>query len=309
MSETLVFNKPALTIPQQIELLRSRGLGFDSPQDAARILTFIGYYRLSGYAKIYLQKDPANPESFIKGTTFERILSLYNFDRKLRILVLGEIERIEVAIKAVLSNTMSLDYGAHWYMEQRYFNERFQFRDFLERLKVETGFENKSLKGRKKQDPIFSHYYSKYKDPSMPPSWMMMENVSIGTVSLVFERLGNKEDKKKIAKAFSTKPWVLQSWLHSLSYVRNICAHHGRLYNRHFKITPVSIKKYQQHFKKMNSFYTQAVIMHLLLQRISPTNATLGKELLRLLEEHPEVENRMISFPEGWEQDVFWEIS
>jgi abortive infection bacteriophage resistance protein len=299
------FIKPPLSIEEQINLLKSRGLIIRDFDLARHSLTHISYYRLSGYGKLYKNGIENNNEGYHPQTTFEDVLSLYNFDRKLRLVVMDALERIEVSAKAVLSNSMSMRYGSHWYLNKKYFTSQFEHEQFLYRLKNETGFERNQKGTSKKQDPIFAHYYRKYSAPAMPSSWMVSEVLSLGTVSLIFERLVNQNDKKAIAEVFDASPWVLQSWLHSLTYIRNICAHHGRLYNRQFKITPVSISTYREHFKNMTTFYVQSVVIHLLLRKVVGPNKW-SNSLQELFKEHPNVSIEAMGFVEGWYKDQFW---
>jgi abortive infection bacteriophage resistance protein len=111
------FNKPPLSLPDQLQLLISRGLTVSDQAEASHYLTYIGYYRLSGYA-LPFQKggSGADRHDFKPGTTFTQILERYVFDRRLRLLVMDAVERIEVAIRAALSNAIAPQHGAHWYL-------------------------------------------------------------------------------------------------------------------------------------------------------------------------------------------------
>ena len=101
--------KPALTIEQQIDLLVSRGLTIPDRDKALHYLNYIGYHRLSGYFLTFQQNAPGvESHSFKKGVTFKDILDIYIFDRELRLLVMDAIERIEVAFRACISNTIQL---------------------------------------------------------------------------------------------------------------------------------------------------------------------------------------------------------
>ncbi len=107
------FEKPAISIPDQIALMKSRGLRIDDEGEAAHYLKFVGYYRLSGYALPLTNKRFDGTHNFKPATTFTDILNLYRFDRELRILMMDAIERVEVAFRTSLSNTMAVKFGAH----------------------------------------------------------------------------------------------------------------------------------------------------------------------------------------------------
>jgi abortive infection bacteriophage resistance protein len=113
------FNKPPLNLPDQFGRLISRGLNVPDRATVAHYLSHIGYYRLSGYA-LSFQVGGTGPDrhDFKPGVTFDAILDRYVFDRKLRLLVMDAIERIEISVRAALSNVIAPRHGAHWYMSK-----------------------------------------------------------------------------------------------------------------------------------------------------------------------------------------------
>jgi len=86
--------KAALSFPDQLAQLQQRGLHVTDPDRALHWLRRVSYYRLSAYFLPF-----KNGESFRPGTEFNDVAGLYIFDRKLRLLVLDAIERIEVALR------------------------------------------------------------------------------------------------------------------------------------------------------------------------------------------------------------------
>jgi abortive infection bacteriophage resistance protein len=103
------FEKPAITIAEQIALMRKRGLRIDNEAEAIHFLKFVGYYRISGYSLPLSKKSTDGTHDFKDGVTFTDILNLYRFDRELRLLVMDAIERVEVAFRSCLSNTMAVN--------------------------------------------------------------------------------------------------------------------------------------------------------------------------------------------------------
>ena len=109
------YTKPPLSIEQKITLLKERGLRIDNEERTYKYLTHIGYFRMTGYFKFF--QDHIT-DTFQAGTTFDQVLNVYIFDRKLRLLTLDAIEKIEVSLKATISDYMSMKYGAFWYMDR-----------------------------------------------------------------------------------------------------------------------------------------------------------------------------------------------
>lgn len=297
-----IFDKPALGLDDQIQLLTSRGLQI---QDRTRIfhyLRYIGYYRLSGYFRPFQYPNDSS-HTFRPGTYFEDILQLYIFDRKLRLLVMDAMERIEVAIRSAVSNIMSQKHGAHWYLNKHLFNERFDFEEFLESVKKETGYYN-----QKRQNVFCRHYYDTYSDPALPPSWMVMEVLSFGTLSQVYSNLNHRADQKAISQMFGLHYFILISWLHALTYLRNICAHHERLWNRVFTIKPKKAKDFAKHFQDNTKFYAQAAVINVFLKVIAD-GSSWQRRLKALIDEYPEISARKMGFPDKWETCQFWGLS
>jgi abortive infection bacteriophage resistance protein len=116
------------TLPQDlIILLRSRGLSIHDEQHAVSYLTNIGYFRLSAYFYPLL-KEPKTDHKYKDGATFDLALDMYRFDRKLRLLLFNEIEKIEVAIRSAMNNWISDGLkDIFWMTEAKHFNNPFFF--------------------------------------------------------------------------------------------------------------------------------------------------------------------------------------
>ncbi len=300
MSET--FSKPALSLDEQVNLLISRGLSIPDAEHAKRYLRFIGYYRLSGYALPFqVGNNTDGQHKFKPGTTFDTILGLYIFDRKLRLLVMDALERIEVALRAAISNAMSEKHGPHWFMDGNHFQPRFNHKDFLDVVKRNIAHDSAKAHGR---HTFIQHYYSKYGDPELPPSWMIFEVLSFGTVSQIFKYL-NLPDQKQVASMFGLHYDVMASWLHAISYLRNLCAHHARMWNRTFTIKPMQAKKYAEHLTLNHRFYAQAVVIQIFLKTIAGDSHWTGR-LATLLAEHPNISPKTMGFPEQWHEQALW---
>lgn len=296
------FTKPAIDINAQIALLRSRGLTIDDEERARRYLGFIGFYRFSGYALVFqVNYNADGSHRFHPGANFDDILDLYIFDRKLRLTVLDALERIEVAVRTSLSHEMSISHGTHWFMDEAPFVPRYDHGIFLQHLKKEIGHEPSRAHARQ---VFIQHYYDKYGDPELPPSWMVFEVLSFGSVSQVFKNL-KRENQKPIAKVFELDGGVLASWLHTITYLRNLVAHHQRLWNRSFTIKPIPAKRYAEDLKDPSRFYAQAVIIQALLKTIAP-DSQWSHRLAQLMAEHPKVPAHRMGFPVDWQMREIW---
>lgn len=78
-----------------------------------------------------------------------------------------------------------------------------------------------------------------YDKPSFPPAWKTLKLASFGTLSMLYYNFSDKKSKKRIARQFNLPQHeVLESWMRSLRVLRNRCAHHSRLWNRHLPNAP-----------------------------------------------------------------------
>ena len=117
------FLKPVLTIAQQLDLLIQRGLNIPELPQATHYLKTVSYYRLSAYFKPFERKDEAQ-HLFKSGADFNQIWETYTFDRHLRLLLIDALERIEVALRAALTNVMACHYGSLWYLAEAPFVDK-----------------------------------------------------------------------------------------------------------------------------------------------------------------------------------------
>jgi len=296
------FSKPPLSLSNQLRLLESRGLEVNDSVDATHYLTHIGYYRLSGYA-LPFQKGGNGPgrHDFRADVTFDDILERYVFDRKLRLLVMDAVERIEVSVRAAMTNGITSRHGAHWYLKPQLFNPSFNHASFIAEIKRQIGHDPGH---HKRRDLPIQHYYRTYSTPEMPPSWMVFESITFGTISFAYSHLLPPEFDY-VRAGFSLPHKVLSSWLHAVNYVRNICAHHGRLWNRECRIKPLEARAYKADLMPNDRVYAQLVAMQIMLGRIAPGNHWAEK-LRGLLAEHPAIPLASMGFPADWQTRKIW---
>ena len=235
------YHKAPLTFQDQLQLLKSRGLTVANEPKAISYLQEISYYRLSSYFLPYQAvKDKFNP-----GVTFDLIIDTYSFDRDLRLLVFDCIERIEIAIRTQMIYSMALYYkDSHWQDNKSLFVTP-HYNKIGSLIDPFSDLQSIISKAKTARTPevFIRHYITNYSSPANPPSWMCLELLTIGELSHLFRGLKNNSDKKRVADFFEVHYSVFTSWLHSITYARNLCAHHSRLWNRDFAIEPDKLLK------------------------------------------------------------------
>ncbi|KTD15539.1 AbiD phage protein-like protein [Legionella gratiana] len=210
------FTQPFLTIQEQLELLSDRGLIIDDA--AEHYLQHLNYYRLSGYWLPFYEDDSSN--NFKSDTKFSDILNLYIFDRELRLLLLDGIERIEVSVRTQWAYHLSQYHGAYAYMDCNLSNNSFWHTQNLIALEKEI----------KRSDELFISHFKK--NNIAPPIWAICEVQSFGLLSRWLKCMKPTQPRNKIAETYHVDYQVLVSFIEHLSYARNLCAHHSRVWNK-----------------------------------------------------------------------------
>lgn len=300
--ETLEMNKKPKTIQEQIDLLKSRDMSFRNEDLAPYFLANISYYRLKGYWW-EMQVDKVD-HKFRDGSFFEDVIYLYNFDRNFRLVVFNAIERIEIALRTKMIYHFSLSYGAEWYLNSFLFTNKKYFSDFQSKIHSELLDSSEEF--------IVKHYQN---HPNTDPeSWKALEVLSLGALSKLYRNLNHQlPEKSTIAKEFGLfNQRYLSSWLTTITLIRNIIAHHGRLWNR------VIINKYDWPPKTkkpilsyMPDGYQRRKIFPILsaiiyLSNFISSGHDIKTELLSLFAEYKFVPLYKIGFPKGWENEPIW---
>jgi len=311
------YTKKPLTISEQVVLLENRGLIIEEKARAEHLLENISYYRLSAYMLPFKPDKYKKDECFAEGTMWDDVYNLYVFDRKLRLLIFDAIERIEISIRAQLINQLSLKYGSHWYDDPTIFDVKQKIDRKTGTLKVINVYNDvqKHIKEQlelSKSEMFIAHYKNTYDKPINPPSWMTLEVMYFKQLSMICESLTNKSDRTSISYFYDLPDNVFCSWLHTINYVRNLCAHHSRLWNRSMNIVPAKLgfsKKLKwianpETVQRSKLYYVLCIIGYF-LQTVNPTN-NLKKKLNDLLNEFPNVDCRYMGFSINWETEDLW---
>ena len=301
------FTKLPTSLDEQINLLKKRGLIIPNTEICQHSLSTVSYYRLSAYLKPF-EKDQIS-HTLHSGINFKDIWNLYVFDRELRLLFLDALERIEVALRTSLVNTMSQRYGAWWYFNKNPFKSSwFEKTQRTQKCPSEEfRKEVESLCGRNSAEGSIQHFYKKYHTPQFPPSWMLFEYLSFGKCTSLFRYPKDPQDKKRISQIFNQHPNIVESSIESLRYTRNICAHHLRLWDRWFVYKPRRIKELTDANCIPGTLKEQIVLLNLFHKAVSP-QSLWHKRLYELFEKHiiPSVPVRLMGIDSNWREDLIW---
>ncbi|HEY5507154.1 MAG TPA: Abi family protein [Paludibacter sp.] len=294
------YSKLPISITQQIEKLKERGLLFDDKTNAEHYLSNISYYRLRAYT--YPFQDNNNPEHpFIKTITFEQIIQLYVFDRQLRLLLFNAIEKIEVALRTQIIYHYAMEHGSHWHLKRELYTNPQFFRDHIDSLQKEVDRSNEAF---------IKHYKSTYTNPSEPPCWMSLEVTSMGLLSKIFSNLKKDGIKDTVASYFGVKNVdLLANWMFCLSILRNTCAHHARVWNRRLPAITIPKKTSYSYVNNKNIYsnklYSYVCNIEYLLNIISPEHG-FKNNFRQLIDTCPLFQEREMGFPTNWRDEDFW---
>jgi abortive infection bacteriophage resistance protein len=282
------YTKKPLLYSEQVRLLKSRGLNIADTSFAEACLSDISYYRLSAYFYPFLA-DKKN-HVFKPGSDFDAVINLYRFDNEFRLLLFNAITLIEVSVRTKLTYELSHKYGPFWLENETLYRDKGRITQLLSKLKDEL---NRS------DEEYLEHYRSKYLE-DIPPAWISLEISSFGLISQLYMNLSNFKDKKEIARHFGFPQPVFQSFLHSLTVVRNICAHHSRIWNKVLSVQPVIPKGSIQSMVNSNKIKGDRIAVIILmmteiLSKISIAN-DFRKEFESLLIKYPDVDLRAMGF-------------
>jgi abortive infection bacteriophage resistance protein len=308
-----------------------RGLACSDRAAAIDLLKTVGYYRLSAYVypfreHVGLDLTPAgvNPQPYLSdtirtGVGFEHVDALWRWDRKLRLLCLDAIETIEIGVRSRLAYVLgSRDPFGHVHRESL---EAASCAD--RRAGQSAGLDAfdewlakyESLKHEARNEDFVEHHKRKYGEDM--PIWIAVEFFNFGALSRLF-RLLDKRDQNTIAKEVGVSGGpLLAAWLQDVNYVRNVCAHHSRLWNRRptykpRKFNPTQVGADLVHAARMeprDKVYVHLAVLAYLVRNIDRRqNWPLG--LRTHLKKFPEVPGLSpegdMGFPSGWADLPLW---
>ena len=279
-------HQPPMTIDEQVENLKSKGLIVEDEGYAKKILNDISYFRL---IKAYsLNLKPKN--GYYEGkVTFEQLVELYLFNANFRQIIFPEIEKVEINVRCRIANYFAEQYGVLGYLEVANFVNPKYHKSFINDIEEEIKRNSKAL--------FVKNFRDNYEGGELP-IYALVEVFSFGTLSKFYKNMKNP-DKKAVAVSFGIGYKYLESWLESVSYVRNICAHYGRLYNVKLSKTPILYKEYSEVGIGNNRIYGVLLCLKHLLKNDSHWNIFIDNIEL-LFEKYPNVDINTMGFPKKW---------
>ncbi|MDY5128213.1 Abi family protein [Actinotignum sp. GS-2025f] len=228
--------KPWTTFHQQIEILTSRGLS--DAAEYAQHLRSVGYYRLSGYW--YPLRQFANQnhtlthrrsDLFVPGAKMHHVIELYEFDEKLRSAVWQALCKFEIALRVDVGHAFGeTDPYLHMHILEIQNNDR-------DRNKARNFAVTLAETQKRSREAFVKHHQDAYN--GQMPIWVITEILQFGSLISLY-LLAPFKLQVQVANLYSTRVDTLGSWLRVMNSLRNICAHHARLWNRKMAVTPAT---------------------------------------------------------------------
>lgn len=295
------YNKQTLDTPDLLALLKQRGLVITNEQEALKTLTVISYFRLACYFRP-MEADKQT-HKFREGSTLEQVMALYEFDTALRDMVFCAIRQIEVALRTRINHHFSRNHTPFWFSQVDLAIDGHLFADNLSSVDREL---------RRSKEEFIKEHFARYDKPTFPPAWKTLETVSFGTLSKLYGNFAEKADKKAVAEDFGLPQHeFLNSWMESLTSLRNFCAHHSRIWNRRYALKPQMPKTlaggdWLTDFSfPPDKIYPQLCCIAYWLNAIEQKN-TFVADFKALLTKYPTVDTAAMGFPRGWQQEPLW---
>ena len=307
-------NKPTYTIADQIQLLKSRGMLFRDEPQAAGLLKNISYYRFKGYW--WDMQSDYILHTFKPNTYFEDIVDRYNFDRHLRLILFDAIERIEIALRTKMIYHLSVSYGGLWYLNPALFrNTTITLKNGTVKTIHQNTVDELKKEFDRSQEIFIKDHRSRYPNQDAD-AWKTLEVASMGTLSKLYKNLKHQlPEKAVIAKEMGLNLHSeLSSWLEAIAYVRNIIAHHSRLWSRNMVKKPTD-----QLTNPIGQWFTNPLIqvqtkkpfliistMLYICNMVAPAHQIKSK-ILDLINSHPQIPVYKLGFLNNWKNEPLWQ--
>ncbi len=278
------------TIQEQIDILKSRGLTIDDVDKAADFLINNNYYRISGYSLTL-----RNHDIFFKNASFQNIIDIYKFDHELRHILLKYLEIIEVRFKSIYSYEFAKIHNSTGYLNENYFADPDLYQYLIEKSKEQ-------IKKQLPHEAYLKHFIEDLKQPL--PIWAYVDLLTIADISR-FYVITEPTIQKSIASEFDLPCKILAKFMHSMTILRNLCAHGSRLYNRLFEQKPKLSKDERLLLRILKNgkaddahLYSFIIVMKRLLA--SEDFDEMKNELISLTQKYPFVHMRYYGFNDNW---------
>lgn len=291
--------KVPTTYEQQLATLESRGLTINDRALALHCLEHLNYYRLSAYRFPLTEKG--DPDRFLPGTDFATLWALYEFDRRLRQHLADALKRVEISVRSRLAYVLAHSHGPQALADTTLFTNGPYYTETLERLDEEL----------QRSDEVFVGHFRKNHQLQRPPIWAACEVMSFGLLSRFYANITPFKQRKEIARTYKLFPPTMKSFLEHAAHVRNLCAHHARLWNRRLTVTmdlpeaqPMHVLS-SFHPAEDRKIYNTLVLLGHMMDVIAPGH-TWTRRLVELIQETPFNVTPEMGFPADWRERDFW---
>ncbi len=305
-------NKPAYSIADQIALLKKRGMLFHNELTAHHFLGNISYYRLKGYW--WDMQANYSLHTLKPNTYFEDIINRYNFDRHLRLILFDAIERIEIALRTKMIYHFSITYGGTWYLDPSLFESTTRTLNGSSKTVHQLTIEELQKEFKRSQEVFIKDHRTRYPNQHSD-AWKILEVASMGTLSKLYKNIKHQlPEKSKIANEMGLNLHnELSSWLEAITYVRNIIAHHARLWSRNMVKKPTDqlnnpSGQWFDHplslVQTKKSFLIISCMIYLCNQ-VTPGHQIKAK-ILDLFQANPDIPIYKLGFLNNWNKEPLW---
>jgi abortive infection bacteriophage resistance protein len=286
-------------------------MAFGNEEEAKKCLAHISYFRLKYYWTD--MRDEETEHDFKEGSLFDDVIARYNFDRNLRLILFDAIEIIEVALRAKIINHLSQakDSGL-WYLDASLFERKDYYEDFVLDLMYE--FDRSTEPFAKEYIAEHPSWERESMEGDNPDAWMILEVATFGTLSKMYKNLKSQlPERAAIANDFGLySAKELSSWLEAISVLRNIIAHHSRLWNRSLAKQVTNPKGHRDKWllnpltdnQKKKPFGVISVMLYL-CNAVYPDNQIKDK-LLALIDHSPNIPYYKYGFVGDWRKEPIW---
>ena len=288
-------SKTFKTIEEQLDILRTRGLKIPDEELAKKFLMQNNYYRTSGYSLTLRKNDVFSPSA-----TFQNIIDIYQFDHEFRHILLKYLENIEVKIKSIYAYEFSKLYGPVDYLNTAVFTDSSKHIKILAKAEEQKRY-------RLRHEAYLKHFVNDLKQTI--PLWAYVDLLTIADISILYS-ISDLTVQKRVAERFgmhmSINASLLESFMHRMTIVRNLCAHGGRLYNRIFEQKPCLNKQEKQLLIRLPNgefdnyhLYGFILIMKRLLD--AEDFSEMKTEIVAITKRYPFVRMKYYGFRDDWE--------
>jgi abortive infection bacteriophage resistance protein len=326
------YQKPWLPVSEQIERLAKRGVDVGDRNETSSLLNAVGYYRLTGYLYPFRSSEwVAGPDGhdalvildeYQAGTSIAAAAALIDFDRQMRMLVLDGTERIEVSLRTSIGHLLG-EVSAYAHTEPANFGPAFtehgtnpQTGESLP-SKLDRWIERVEQRQDSSDEAFVAHFRDRY-DNKMP-IWALTEIMEFGHLARLYAGLNNPL-ATKIAQWYGVpSKRVMASWIASLNYVRNVAAHHARLFNRKLVVAPKrssrgsipALDHLSDHDSAKARFgvYNALAVMAYLIGVIDPSCdwSRRAAELILRFPPSGHISTESLGAPAGWNKLALWQ--